>query len=102
MIEQRKTTQQHWNKQQILSEIGQNATADEVLTFLLGDNECPSEYVVYKYKTSKRSLFNRLNMIWLTPIFVITLPIQWLVCGRTGVNRNSKLGRLVNKLVTLT
>lgn len=79
-------------------------TAKEVLTYMIGDYDGWSngDYVVYKYDDIKpKSFFQRLNTLWVYPLFIITIPIQYLITGSHGTNRNSKLGKIIDKLVGL-
>ena len=87
-------------KRDIISAVGKSPTADEVLDFLLGDRDgSNSDYVVYKYKRDTRSVLNRINMIWVMPLYLCSLPFQWLFTGNIGFSRHSKIGKIMNKLV---
>jgi hypothetical protein len=86
-------------KRQVLSEVGKGASAEDVLEHLFGDDDRTSDYVVYKYDHNKRTLLYRLNLIWVWPLCSVTLPFQWLITGNFGVSRNSKIGRVVDRLV---
>ena len=99
MIETEKRRQEYYMKRQILKEVGGNPTADEVLDYLLGDDNRNSDYAVYKYEYNKRTALNRINMLWVFPLFLCSLPLQWLFTGSTGVSRHSKIGKIVNRLV---
>lgn len=100
MLEQKKKRQSYYMKREILEDLGDNPTADQVLDYLLGDQDGHrSDYNVYKYEYGKRSLKNRVNMIWVYPIFLISIPFQWLIIGEIGISKNTKIGRVVDKLV---
>ena len=89
-----KEIQDHKNKE--------NITAEEVLDFLLGNAENWNEgdYFVYKYdQIHYRSFMQRLNILWVYPLFVLSIPMQWLIKGSIGVNRNSKIGRIIDYLI---
>lgn len=77
-------------------------TAKEVLEFMVGDSEhlMGGDYVVYKYsKPKKRNFVQRINMLWVYPLFIITIPLQYLFLGDWGLNRNTKVGKIVDWLV---
>ena len=99
MIEREKRRLPYYMKRQVLTEVGKDASVEDVLNHLFGDDDNSSDYVVYKYVHSDRTLLNRLNLIWVWPLFLISMPFQWLITGNTGVTRNSKIGRIVNTLV---
>lgn len=103
MIESKKTRQNHWNKRRIKKEVGDSATADDVLEYILGDYDgCGgNDYVLYRYDDDKRSIMNRVNLLWVWPIFAIIAIPTWLITGGTGISRHSKIGRVVNWLVRL-
>ena len=102
MIEQKKKRQSYYDKREILSKFEGTPSGEDVLDYLLGDMDwCDSEYTLYKYEHSYRSFVNRLNLIWVYPLFFISIPFQWLFRGVIGFSRDSKIGRLVNKLVIL-
>lgn len=96
-------------KSRILEELSAegvpNPTAEEVLNFLLGDPayHCSgSDYYVYKYKRKKpRTVFQRFNFLWVFPVFLVSLPFQWVFTGQTGITRNSRIGKVVDWLVKL-
>jgi len=73
MVEQEKYVQHYYAKKEILEELGENPSIYEVLDHLLGDTDgCrTSDYVCYKYKTSKKTLINRLNLMWVYPLIKI-------------------------------
>ena len=103
-MEQKKRNQNYYTRKRILDAVGEGATADDVLVYLLGDHDGCSgnDYVVYKYEYGqKRSILNRINYCWVWPLFLLSIPFSWLITGNFGVNRNSKIGRAVNWLVKL-
>lgn len=79
----------------------------EVYDLLFGKwDEGGSEYVVYRYDNEgdwgnrkKTTLLQRFNMLWLYPLFVVTVPFQWLFLGKVGVNTHSKFGKFIMKLI---
>lgn len=104
MIEKNKQRLTFWSnlKRDLEGAYGKDYTREDVLDYLLGDDEgwSGSDYVVYQYKEkSGKSFMNRVNHCWVWPLFLITIPFQWLFTGSFGVNRNSKLGRIIDWLV---
>ena len=107
MIEKSKRRCDYFGAKSIIenckSETGEeNPTAKQVVQYMIGDCDrwTGGDYVIYKYSDkSKRSFLNRLNLYWVYPLFIITIPFQFLFFGEIGVNRNSKVGRIVDRLV---
>ena len=112
MLEKKKRRQDYYSINSIIKDAKKNAilvddsnpTAEEVLTYMIGDEDhwTGGEYAVYRYnKEKKRTFIQRLNMLWLFPLFFLSIPFQYLLTGDWGVNRNSKTGKVINWLVKL-
>ena len=107
MLEKGKRRNDYYSINGIIKETKEyNGTDDptvrEVIEFMIGDSDhwAGGDYVVYKYnKTKKRNFIQRLNMIWVYPLFIVTIPMQYLFLGDYGLNRNSKVGKIVDWLV---
>lgn len=105
MIEQEKYTQDYYSINCILDEIKKeipNPTAKEALEYILGDKDGwgGDTYVVCRYmQCTKRSLIQRLNALWFYPLFIISVPFQFVIYGKIGAKRSSFLGKLINKLI---
>ena len=110
MLERRKRRKGYYEINSIIKEVQENMRLDdpenptikEVLTYMIGDAEgwVSGEYVVYKYEDSDgRSFMQRLNMFWFYPLFALTIPVQYILTGSWGVNRNTKAGQIVEWLV---
>lgn len=84
---------------------GEEATAESVLEVLFGTrlNEYEdNQYFVYGYDDEdiKQKSWQRLNALWLVPlILVFVFPLQWISKGRVGIKENTKVGRLLVKLL---
>jgi len=79
MIEQRKRKQNYYKRIDIIKKVGVEASVDDVLDYLLGDTDgySDSDYVLYKYTyNQKRSIFNRLNYLWVCPLFILSIPFS--------------------------
>lgn len=105
-MEKEKRSQDYYSISTIIKEVKGDAdkepTAREVLEFMIGDYDHwrGGDYVVYKYKSrKKRNLIQRINMLWIYPLFIVTIPLQYLFAGDWGLNRNSKIGKIVDYLV---
>jgi len=91
-------------KKEIISELdnkyGENSV-ENLLDMLLGGIDEPRhyKYKLYKYKESKKTILNRLNMLWVFPIFLVSIPLQWLILGDIGVSRDSRIGKIIEYLV---
>ena len=96
-----------YSKNEILEDVQiqmdiKDPTVDDVLTHLLGDYDGwkTSNYVIHRYETeTPRTFLQRFNTIWVYPLFLISVPFQWLYKGSIGVSRNSKIGAIIHKLV---
>lgn len=106
MLEQRKTKVSWYGLDYHIKEkSGKNLselTKEELVELLFGNynNDYRSDFIIKCYNNySKRTLWNRLNLMWIYPLFIIALPFQYLITGDTGINRNTKIGRVVDRLV---
>ena len=85
-------------------DVGKDATAKDVLDHLFGDYDENVEYVVYHYNdpyTKPSTLLQRLNRLWVIPVFYICVPFQWMFTGSVGLNDHTKLGGFVHKITGL-
>lgn len=108
MIEQEKLRVSYYEVDSLIKEYkedndGKEPTGKEMLEHLLGDSEgwSNSDYTLerYKYSTKNRSVLQRLNWLWVYPLFLITTPFQWIFTGNVGLSKNSRIGRVVDKLI---
>lgn len=79
-------------------------TKDKSITHLFGDYESRPDSkfkVVYRRNPDiKNTPMQRFNMLWVWPLYMLTVaPYNYITKGDTGVERESKLGKLLNKLV---
>ena len=51
------------------------------------------------YDKPKSTLTNRLNMLWVYPVFIICIPFRFVVYGHFHVNPNTKLSEILKKLL---
>lgn len=77
-------------------------TPEGLIQFLF-DDEIESDYVVYRYKEQydKTTLSQRLNRIWVLPIWFVVAPFKWLLTGSSGVNQHSKYGVWLSRITGL-
>lgn len=45
--------------------------------------------------------WQRLNRLWFVPLYLLTIPLQWLIRGKVGFETTSKLGMFCQKLTGL-
>jgi hypothetical protein len=78
-------------------------TEAKIINHLFGDSDyrAESEFkLVHKYSPYiKTKWWQRLNRLWVYPIFLCTLPLQWIIRGETGVETESDLGVILTKLI---
>ena len=100
-LERKSNYVEDYRKKSILNDatkqLGDNFSAEYLLEYLLEG----SEYSIRKYKHTNKSIFNRINMLWVYPLFLMMAPFQWLLCGDTGFKRESRVGRILDFLVKL-
>lgn len=91
-------------RHQILNDFEDNQyypkTPEGLLEFLYSDE---SNYKIYHYKDiyTKSIWQNRLNRIWVVPIWFVIAPFKWLFTGSSGVNQHTKLGKWLAKITGL-
>ena len=73
-------------------------TADDVLSYLVEESDV---YRVVQYPKVDSTLINRVNMLWFAPIFVLSIPVQYLIKGHIGFSRDSRLGKVITKLLNI-
>lgn len=72
----------------------------EEVFFGTSSNDYYSEYEVRYYGTKlKDEWWQRLNMLWVVPLFLIASPIRYVMYGDNKVQPNTKLGRTLDFLV---
>ncbi len=79
-------------------------TKDKIIKHLFGDYESRPDSnfkVVYRWNPDiKNTPIQRFNMIWVWPLYMLTVaPYNYITKGDTGVELESRLGKLLNKLV---
>jgi hypothetical protein len=91
-------------KHKLLAEFKENKylpqTPEGLVEFLFDED---SEYRVYYYNDpyTKRTIANRLNTLWMLPIWAVCAPFLWLFTGEIGINQHSKLGKWITKVTGL-
>ena len=103
MLEKSKRKQDCYSIDKILKsfekDCGGEPTQRRLLEFMLGDGMYAGEYIVYKYEKSKKNLWQRINCFWVYPLFILSMPFQFLFYGQIGANRKSRVGKVLNFLV---
>lgn len=67
----------------------------------------PSQYAYQvvdntEWMESRDATFlQRLNRLWFVPLYLLTIPFQWLIRGRMGFESTSKVGALVSRITGL-
>ncbi|EMG7890307.1 hypothetical protein V5L74_004101 [Enterobacter hormaechei] len=47
------------------------------------------------------TFLQRLNRLWFVPLYLLTIPFQWLIRGRMGFESTSKVGAFVSRITGL-
>lgn len=85
----------------ILSEFKENKylpqTPEGLLEFLFNED---SEYRIYYYDDpyTNNTISQRLNTMWVLPLWFVCAPFLWVFTGNTGINQHSKLGKWISKV----
>ena len=102
MIERNKFMKRDIDASRVLKEISedkynpQDIDAERAVMYLLDDDR----YLVYRYEDGNRNgLIKRFNCIWFYPLFILTVPFQWLLLGKVGVKRESKIGKIIETII---
>ncbi|PHZ22641.1 hypothetical protein CS535_16025 [Yersinia massiliensis] len=88
---------------EFINEIGglEGKSAKDVIEVIFGDHENESDYRLVRawFEAPPQKLWQRLNYLWVFPLYLISVPFQWLFIGRIGLNRDSKVGVLIERLI---
>lgn len=73
---------------------------DAFLSFLFTEG-WNSQYVIRNryQKPPETKFIHRFNALWVYPFFLITIPFRYLIYGHIDLSKDSKLGRLILKLI---
>jgi len=82
---------------------------EEITRFLCGrDNYVDPDGFDYQVvdqtvwrKKRDATFLQRINRLWFIPLWVLTMPFQWLFRGRTGFSTTSKIGKLCQRITGL-
>lgn len=76
---------------------------DKIVEHLFGmlDRDPTSKFkVVYKRNPYiKTNTIQRINLFWVWPLWLVIAPIKWIVTGEMGVTKDSKVGKILTKLI---
>ena len=79
--------------------------ADELIDFLVGEyqNDYESDYQVMDRwsEYEERTFMQRINWIWVLPVYFMCVPFAYIFIGKWEIQRNSKLGDLINRLIKI-
>lgn len=75
-------------------------TAEGMLEYLFSDE---SDYKVYHLREvyNKSTLANRLNLLWIYPVWLVLSPFLWLFTGSAGIDNHSKFGKFLARITNL-
>ena len=82
---------------------GNIQTVKQLLDLLYGDcyNDFESDYEVLFERDPyiKTTKLQRLNLFWVWPLWLVTIPFQYIIRGEYGVKKETKLGQILTKLI---
>lgn len=79
--------------------------SDKVVNILKGDdwqNEGP--YLIVKYGWFRKEevrVWQRANQLWFVPLYILSIPIQWLFTGNHGFKNESLVGKIISRITGL-
>ncbi|ECA8972956.1 hypothetical protein ETB55_21975 [Salmonella enterica subsp. enterica serovar Omuna] len=47
------------------------------------------------------TFWQRLNRLWFVPLYLLTIPFQWLIRGRIGFETTSKAAQIISRITGL-
>ena len=77
-------------------------TINDALDIIFGgyDNDYWTDLVVYRRcESSKTTILNRINTLWVYPLFIVCIPFRYVLFENVGFNRDTKFGKFVLDLV---
>lgn len=81
-------TYEHEFKAELEDNYGKDYTREDIIAHLFGDYDDwrRSSYTLYTYKVKpKQTLFNRFNLLWVYPVFLLLVfPVKWMFTGEWG------------------
>jgi len=85
-------------RHQVMQAVGKEATRDEVLAYLFGDEDgwTDNNFVIREWSDDdKRTPLQRLNMFWAIPFTLLVSPYQYVVKGRVGWDTKTRFSRWI-------
>ena len=90
----------HIIEKEMKERYGENYTKQQLLDYLF-DDDSNGEYVVIPrfYEYEKRTVIQRLNHLWVIPLWLSVCWIKWIFTGETGIHQESKAGKFLSKII---
>lgn len=87
-------------KSQVIKAVGENATTNEVLDYLFGDQHSrgKSNLVISTWRENEKTKLQRLNMVWVFPFTILVAPINYVLYGFVGWDDKTRLGRFLLRI----
>lgn len=81
----------------IESELGKDATGQQVLDHLFGPygeySGSSVNYVIREWRKDDRTMLQRLNMLWAMPLTIALWPFRYVLYGDGGWSTKTRMGR---------
>lgn len=78
-------------------------TVNQLLDLLYGNynSDFESDYKVLFERDPyiESTKLQRFNLFWVWPLWLITIPFQYIIRGEYGVKKETKLGQILTKLI---
>lgn len=74
---------------------------EDVKNLLFDSSYDDSPYVIHNrwYDIPDRTMIQRFNLFWVYPMYVVLIPFRYVIYGDASVNKHSKLGDILVKLL---
>lgn len=79
---------------------GEKYTSTDIMNYLFNHDYSGDFIVTYKhYPYEKRKIWQRLNLLWVWPLWIPLGFIKWILTGDMGVRKESAVGKVLVKLI---
>lgn len=98
MIKKRINNVHRSDLQRAIKEHGKINTVEELLGYLYSDR---TRYIIKDqwYKKPRQTVMNRINSLWVYPLFALLIPFRYVFFGDYHVSEDSLFGRIILTLV---
>lgn len=97
-------TYRHVIEKELIERFGKDYSGKDVLDHFFGSYQNDyingSCYALRKYEASRQSAIQRLNMLWVVPVYFVTVaPLMWIFTGSTGLKAESFFYKVIRFII---